>query len=80
MAESMEISQTQTLNILEFVEKHFYEEVDIDIDGNPSKKFQCNLCDFKNSDKGGMKRHIHARHKNGGMKRSELDDTNEIPP
>ena len=75
----MEISQTQTLNILDFVEKHFYEEVDIDIDGNPSKKFQCNLCDFKNSDKGGMKRHIHARHKNGGIKRSELDDTNEIP-
>ena len=32
-------------------------------------KFQCNVCDFTNTDKGGMKRHIQAKHKMSGTKR-----------
>ena len=38
-------------------------------DGNESKRLKCNLCEFSNTDKGGMKRQFHARHKMSGTKR-----------
>ena len=77
MAEFMKTPQTPTVNLLEFAENAFTEEVDIDIHGKSSYRYACNICDFKNSDKGGMKRHIHARHRLGGLKRQELDDNHD---
>ena len=43
-----------------------------------ANKYLCKLCDFVNTNKGGMKKHIRATYRNVGIKRSELDDTNEI--
>ena len=77
MAEQMEISQTQTVNLLEFVENAYSEEVNIDMEGVTSKKFSCNMCDFKNHDKGGMSRHVKAKHRLGGMKRPGNDESIE---
>ena len=74
MTESMKISEVQTVNALEFAENGFTEGVNIDIQGKASNRYACNLCDFKNTDKGGMKRHIHAKHRPGGLKRQEHDD------
>eukprot|EP00092_Neocalanus_flemingeri_P108326 GFUD01139114.1.p1 GENE.GFUD01139114.1~~GFUD01139114.1.p1 ORF type:complete len:117 (+),score=13.45 GFUD01139114.1:75-425(+) len=73
----MKSSQAQTLNMIEFAENAFSDEVNIDIEGKPSTKFNCNLCDFKNANRGGMKRHIHASHRLGGLKRQEHDDTQD---
>ena len=50
-----------------FSEETLYEN------GNGYKKFSCNLCEFTNTNKGGMKRHIDARHKNSGNKRAHED-------
>jgi hypothetical protein len=77
MSEPMETSKTPTVNLLEFADSAFTEEVNIDIEGKPSNKFSCSLCVFQNADRGGMKRHIHARHKPGGIKRMEHDVTND---
>ena len=77
MSETMDTSQIQTVNLLEFAESAFTEEVNIDIENKTSKKFSCNLCDFKNKDKGGMKRHITNKHRPGGMKRPDTDDNHE---
>ena len=68
------ISETQTLNILEFAENGFIEGVDVDFEGKATNKFACNFCDFKNKDKGVMKRHIQSKHKPGGIKRQEHDN------
>ena len=54
---------TTSTNFLEFAESAFKEEIDIDEDGNTIKRLTCSLCDFKNQNLGGMKRHIHASHK-----------------
>ena len=59
-------------NLIEF--ENGFNEVLI-TDGTESKRFQCNICEFMNTDKGGMKRHIHARHKMTGTKRG-IDKVN----
>ena len=73
-----EFMKTETVNILEFVENAFTQEVDIALNGTSANKYLWKLCDFVNTSKGGMKKHIRATHRNAGIKRSELDDTNEI--
>ena len=71
MAEAMNISHAQTGNLIDFSDMGFTQEVNISIDGKSSNEYACNTCDFKNVDKGGMKRHIaaHTRQKPGGVKR-----------
>ena len=43
---------------------------------NEKPKFKCNHCDYSNHDKGGMKRHILARHKTvpGTKRKGSHDD------
>ena len=43
--------------------------------GNETKRFSCHLCDFKNTNKGGMTRHFNSTHK--GTKRGPNDNTTE---
>ena len=38
-------------------------------DGLESERFKCSSCDFTNTHKGGMKRHVSANHKGSGTKR-----------
>lgn len=71
----MEIPQTQTVNLLEFAENAYSEEVNIDMEGISSKRYSCNMCDFKNVDKGGMTRHVNAKHRLGGLKRQGQDES-----
>ena len=59
-------------NLLQF-ENGFTEE---------DAKFKCNICEFTNADKGGMKRHIQAKHKMSGTKRGTdvANDSEEKRP
>ena len=74
MTDSKKISEIQTLNLLEFAENGFVEGVDVNFEGKATTKYACKFCDFKNKDKGGMKRHIQSKHKPGGIKRTEHDN------
>ena len=57
-----EFMKTETVNISEFVENAFTQEVDIALNGTSANKYLCKLCDFVNTNKGGMKKHIRATH------------------
>ena len=61
------------------VETGFLEESS-STSGVETKKFLCIFCDFTNYDKGGMKRHIHAKHKTTGTKRGPDDSSNSFAP
>ena len=67
-------------NLIDF-ENSFVEEI-VSTNGDAViKKLKCNLCDFKNTDKGGMKRHILRMHR--GTKRNNditTDDTADKRP
>ena len=41
----------------------YSEIINISLDNKASKKYVCDLCDFRGNDKGGMKRHIRTKHK-----------------
>ena len=77
MAESMNISHGQNGNLIDFFSMGFTQEVNISIKG---KSYTCNTCEFKNVDKGGMKRHIaaHTRQKPGGVKRKGVDENHDV--
>ena len=68
----MEIPQTQTVNLLEFAENAYSEEVNIDME-----EIFCNMCDVKNLDKGIMTRHVNAKHRLGGLKRQGQDESTD---
>ena len=63
MPKTKKISENQSMNLLDFAERGFVEGVSVDFEGKSTTKYSCNLCDYKNKDKGGMKRHIHAKHR-----------------
>ena len=60
---TMNNSLPLTLDTADSVETAYSEIVNISLDNSVSKKFHCNLCDFKNNDKRGMKRHVTTKHK-----------------
>ena len=62
----------------QFSEETLYEN------GSSYKKFSCNLCEFSNTNKGGMRRHINAKQKSSNNKRAfeesnDFDDQDKRP-
>ena len=77
MTEKMNSSLPHSLDAFESVDTTYSEVVNISLDNTASKRFICNLCEFKSNDKGGMKRHITTKHKpQDGLFKRKREDTN----
>lgn len=75
MAESMNVSLPAQSS--EPTDNAYSEVVNISLDNSATKKYLCNLCEFKGNDRGGMTRHIKSKHRTAGQKQKRDESVNE---